>query len=85
MKPCWCSVFGILVVSSGRIVFSRHLAMGERSEIGLYELPSLGFLLGFGIGMIFASFQICGMVLSWIERLYVCVRYAMAMGPRCFR
>lgn len=46
----------------GRMIFSSVLGMGESNEIGLNEVPSLGFLLGFGIGMIFAVFQIWGMV-----------------------
>ena len=38
--------------------FSTILAMGESGEIGLYEVLRPGSLFGFGIGMIFASFQI---------------------------
>jgi len=33
-------------------------AMGESSDIGLYDVPMQGSLFGFGTGMIFASFQI---------------------------
>jgi len=43
------------------MIFSRTFAMGESSEIGLKEVPEHGSLFGFGMGMIFASFQICGM------------------------
>ena len=35
LKPCWKSFDGRCSVRVGRIVFSRHLAMGERSDIGL--------------------------------------------------
>ena len=56
-------------VMCGRSVFSRVFAIGERSEIGLYEVPSFGFLFGFGIGVTFASFQIWGIVLVLMDRL----------------
>ena len=46
----------------GRMIFSMILAMGESSEIGLYEVARSGSLFGLGIGMIFASFQIGGMM-----------------------
>ena len=52
-----------------RIVFSRHLDIGESSEMGLYEVPSLRSLLGFGMGIILACFQTCGRVLCCIARL----------------
>ena len=48
----------------GSSAFSRTFAMGDRSDIGLYEEPSLGDLFGFGIGMMFANFQIWG-ILFW--------------------
>ncbi len=34
LKPCWKSSCGRFCVRDGRIVFSRHLARGERSDIG---------------------------------------------------
>jgi len=61
-------------VISGRIVFSRVLIMGDRREIGLYDALSPRFLLGLGIGIIFASFQMCGNVFVFIARLYILVR-----------
>lgn len=69
----------------GRIVFSRHLAMGERSDIGLYEVPIFGSLFGFWIGMIFASFHMWGIVFFVSARLKRAVMYCSAVGPRCFR
>ena len=69
----------------GRIIFSSNLAIGDKRDIGRYEGPMFGSLLGLGIGMIFASFQIWGMMLLFRERLYIVVRYWMAIGPRCFR
>jgi len=38
--------------------FLKGLAIGESSEIGLYEAPLFGSLLGFGMGMTFASFHL---------------------------
>ena len=69
LKSCWCLFCGICVLIYGRMAFSRTLAMGDRSEIGRCEVPRLGSLLGLGMGMIFASFQECGMVLVCIARL----------------
>ena len=51
-------IVGMFAVMSGRMIFSMILAMGESSGIGLCEVPRPGSLFGFGIGMIFASFQI---------------------------
>ena len=52
----------MLSVMCGRIIFSMILVIGESREMGLWEVSIPGSLLGFGIGMIFASFQICGMM-----------------------
>ena len=48
-------------------------------------MPSLGSLLGLGIGMILASFQNFGIVFVLSAVLYICVRNWMASGPKCFR
>jgi len=69
----------------GKTIFSRILAIGERSEIGLYEEPIPGSLLGLRIGTILASFQMCGMVLLLSALVRSCLRYSMAIGPRCLR
>ena len=83
-KPCWC-VFGVkFEVSWGRKIFSRFLAIGDKRAIGRYNVPIVGSLLGFGIGIIFASFQNLGIVLVFIAVLYICVRYCIARGPRCW-
>ena len=42
-------------------------------------------LLGFGIGMMFAGFHECGMMLLFIDILYMLVRYASPSGPICLR
>ena len=38
-------------------------AITERSEMGLYDVPMFMSLLDFGIGMMFASFHIFGIML----------------------
>jgi hypothetical protein len=42
-------------------------------------------LLGLGMGIILASFHVCGMMLLFIAMLYILVRYVIALGPRCFK
>ena len=85
LKPCWCDASVMLSVMYGSIIFSIVLAMGERSAMGRYDVPiSIGFP-GLGIGMIFACFQVLGIVFVLMEMLNMCVRYLMAVGPRCFR
>ena len=64
----------MLLVMYGSMAFTRVLAMGEMSDIGRYEVPRFWSLFGLGIGMIFAVFQICGMVFLVRARLYVFVR-----------
>ena len=49
LKPCCVDMYG----SS---VFSSVFAITERSEMALYDVPM--FMFGFGIGMIFASFNV---------------------------
>ena len=38
-------------------------AITERRDLGLYEVPLLMSLLGFGIGTILANFHMCGNML----------------------
>ena len=47
---------------SGSIIFSKVLAIGDRSDIGLYDVPMFGSLCGFRFVTIFASFHIWGIV-----------------------
>ena len=56
-------------VKCGSMTFSSVLAMGERRDMGLYEVPMDGSLLGLGIGIIFASFQMWGIWFELIEWL----------------
>ena len=62
LKPCWCVVCGMFAVMWGSIIFSRVLAIGVMSAMGLYEVPMLRSLPGLGIGMMLASFHVWGMV-----------------------
>ena len=69
----------------GSSIFSIVLAIGDNSDIGLYDAPRFGSLFGFGIGIIFANFHICGIVFVVKARFSVSVRYWIAIGPKCFR
>ena len=56
------------------MIFSSVLAIGEISAMGLCEGPCEMSLLGFGIGIIMACFQMLGMVFVLSTILYNCVR-----------
>ena len=58
LKPCCMDMCGMLFVMYGSSVFSSVFAITERSEIGLYDVPMFISLIGFGIGMMFASFHV---------------------------
>ena len=62
LKPCWCSGSVILLVMCGSMSFSSVLAIGERSAMGLYDVPIEVSLCGLGMGMTLASFQVLGMM-----------------------
>ena len=53
--------------------------------MGLYGVPLFMSLLGFGIGMMFASFHMLGMRLLFSEMLYMLVRHASPIDPMCLR
>ena len=74
LKPCWCSGSVMWFVMYGRMIFSRVFAMGESSAIGLYEVPIEVSLFGLGMGIIFACFQVLGMMFALRDVLYKCVR-----------
>ena len=78
-------MFGMLSVMYGSKHFSSTLAMTERSDMGLCELPRFVSLFGLGMGMMFASFQVCGMMLWFNDMLSSFVRYASPRGPMCLR
>ena len=48
-------------------------------------MPVFRSFSGLGIGMILASFQICGIMFRFRDRLKRSVKNWMAKGPRCFR
>ena len=45
------------------MVDSSILARGERRAMGLYDVCTLGSLFGLKMGLIFAIFQVVGMIL----------------------
>ena len=87
LKLCYVAMCGMLFVMYISSVFSSVYAMTERSEMGLYDVPMFMSLFGFGIGKMFASFRVRGMMLllSDVYILYMLVRYVSPSGPRCLR
>ena len=59
------------------------LAITERRDIGLYEVPLS--LLGFGMGTMLANFHMCGIMLVLRAVFNMYVRNASPRGPMCFR
>ena len=53
----------MLFVMYGRKLFIRVLAITEKSEMGLYEVPMFMSLSAFGMGIMFANFHECWMIL----------------------
>ena len=58
MLCCACRMVSFEAILCGDSVFSSVFAITERSEMGLYDVPMLMSLFGFGIGMMFASFHV---------------------------
>ena len=58
LKPCCVELCGMLFVMYESSVFSSVFAITERSEMGMYDVPMIMSLFGFGIGMMFASFHV---------------------------
>ena len=69
----------------GSISASKTFAAGQTSEIGRYDMPCEVSFPGFGIGMTIEDFQIEGILEELTESLNTAVRYAVALGPKCFR
>ena len=61
------------------------LAITERRDMGLYEVPLSVSLLGFGIGTMLANFHVCGIMFLLRAVLNILVRNASPRGPMCFR
>ena len=76
LRQCCVEMCGMLFVMYGSSVFSSVFAITERSEIGLYDVPMIMSLFGFGIGMMFASFYVLVMMLLFSDVLYMSVRFA---------
>ena len=53
LYPCCMGVFAVMY---GRRLFSSVLAITERRDMGLYEVPLS--VLGFGIGTMLANFHV---------------------------
>ena len=71
LKTCSVEICGMLYVMYGNSVFSSVFAITERSEMGLYDVPMLMCLFGFGMGMMFANFHVCCLHMS---DMGVCMR-----------
>ena len=65
------------------MLFSSVLAITERRDMDLYEVPLS--LLGFGVGTILANFHMCGIMLVLRAVFNMLVRNASPKGPMCFR
>ena len=74
LKTCCVEICGILFVMYGSSVFSSVFSITERSEMGVYDVPMFMSLLGFGIGIMLASFHVCGMMLLFSDMLYMWMR-----------
>ena len=53
--------------------------------MGLYEVPLLMSLLGFGMGTMLANFHVCGIILVLRAVFNMLVRNAIPRGHMCFR
>ena len=69
----------------GSISVSKNFAAGQMREMGRYDVPCEVSFPGFGIGMTIEDFQIAGILEELAESLNSAVRYAVALGPKCFR
>ena len=83
IKPCWCGGMIMLLGMCGKMIFSSVFAMGESSDMGLYDVSRVVSLPGLGIGIILAIFHVCEILFVLRERLNIAVRYVSAVTPRC--
>ena len=76
----------MLLVMCSRMIFSSVSAMGESSDMGLYDAPRVVSLPGLEIGIILAIFHVCGILFVRRDQgLNIAVRYVSAVTPRCLR
>ena len=69
----------------GSVSASKTFAAAQMSEMGRYDVPCEESFPAFGIGMTIEDFQITGILEELMESLNSAVRYAVALGPKCFR
>ena len=69
----------------GSLSAFKTFAAGKMSEMGRYDVPCEVYFPGFEIGMTIEDFQIAGILEELTESLNSAVRYAVALGPKCFR
>ena len=84
LRPCWCSCSKMMSLVFRSSIFSKILAMGDRSDRGLWNVPMDEFLFGLGIGIIFDVFQMRGIVLVLSDVLYICVRNVSVLSSPLF-
>ena len=60
--PDYCGV-DVLYIVCDVLKNALVVAITERSEMGLYELPMFTSLLGIVMGIMFGNFNVCGMML----------------------
>ena len=61
-------------VMYGRRIFSSVLAITERMDMGMYEVPLFMSVVGFGMGTMLANFHMCGIILMLRPVLNILVR-----------
>ena len=81
LYPCCLGVFAVLCKEEGSSPVS---AITERRDMGLYEVPSYMFLLGYGMGTMLANFHMCGIMLVLRAVFYILVRNVSPRGSMCF-
>ena len=57
LKSSCVDICGMLFVMYGSRAFSNMFSITERSEMGLYDLPTFMSLLGLGIGVVLLFFM----------------------------
>ena len=85
LYPCCVGVSGMFAVMQGGRLFSSVLAITERRDMGLYEVPLSMSLLDFGMGTMLANFHMRGIMLVLRAVFYMLVKNASPRGPLCFR
>ena len=66
------------------MLFSSVLAITEKRDMGLYEVPLFMSLLGFGMGTMLANFHMFGIMLVLSAVFNMLVRNASPRRHMCF-